>query len=250
MIPNLVAYADALVEPKNDFYTQHSNQIIYLGRSFYAVGEDGTVSIKKAPYSNDNVAFAASAETIYIDYSCLYKGKFWGFTQRYSGWVKLDELLVLYDYVAFAEKHFEEFYFYEGDYAEIKKYASAIAWPWPGADAPLWTFEDLDTANFRASCAYNDEQGREWGFITYLYGSRNIWVCLSDPLNRDIPVLNPAPEPGVWLSETVHTDIGKSVDSTLAIIIVLVALLVSGTAVLIRMVWMPEKTKPGGNSDE
>jgi len=135
-------------------------------------------------------------------YFCLYGGEFWGFTYEFSGWIKLDQMLVMYDYVAFEEDHRDEFYPYDGDFTQIKEARSAIAWAWPGSDAHIWTYEDLETENFRVSYAYKDNEGREWGFVTYLYGGRNIWVCLSDPLNRDIPAFNPAPEPMPWVAET------------------------------------------------
>ncbi|MDR2854536.1 MAG: hypothetical protein LBV40_00015 [Methanomicrobiales archaeon] len=160
--------------------------------------------------------------------------------------MKLEEMLVLYDYVAFAEEHLNEFYPYNGDYTEIKETRSAIAWPWPGAGELLWTVEDLDTTHFYVTYAYKDEQGREWGFVPYLYGSRNIWVCLSDPQNRDLPAFNPAPEPDVWVSETVHVDIkhyaSENEFSVVIVIIGLVTVLVAGTAVLIRVFWKPNKT--------
>ena len=247
LLTPLVAYADLFIEPENDFYKQHQSRIIYLGRSFIANGEDDSVSVEREPGARNNVTTIQNGTTIYMQYSCLYDGDYWGFTIEYSGWTKLDEMLVLYDYVAFEEKHFDSIYRYSGDYAEIKKTRSAIAWPWPGSDAPLWTVEDLNTDNFRVAYAYTDADGREWGFVTYLYGGRNIWFCLSDPLNRDIPVFNPMPEPSVWGSETAHTDIRQYIDeqkndlSIIIVIIVLVVVLVAGTAMLIRVFWNPKK---------
>jgi len=249
LMPALVAYADVIVEPEDDFFSRHLNECVYLGRSFYKAGEDGTASVKKAPDSDETVAYISSAEIIYVDYSCLYKGDFWGLTsfypdngwQKLYGWVKLNEFYVLYDYIAFEEDYSEDFYSYTGDYAEIKKTRAAVAWPWPGADSPLWTIEDLDTTNFRVLHAYKDEQGREWGFVAYLYGSPNIWFCLSDPLNKDIPAFNPAPKSMIWESETVHHDIGKTVNPMLVIIIILVAALVIGTIILIKVLWKPNK---------
>ena len=248
LLPSLVVYADVIVEPENAFYNQYRNQIIYLGRSFSANGADDFVSVRKEPGSKSEIAKLQNGEVTYVQYSCLYDGDFWGFTFEYFGWIKMEQFSVLYDYVAFEEDHFDELYQYSGDYTEIKETRSAVAWPWPGADAPLWTFEDLDMGSFRASYAYKDDVGREWGFVTYLYGSRNVWFCLSDPLNRDIPAFNPAPEPSVWESETVHIDIREYVDtqgketSILFVIIGLVAVLVIGTAVLIKVFWKPDKT--------
>jgi len=193
------------------------------------------------------VATLKNGTVVHMQYSCLYGGDFWGLSLEYSGWIKLGEMLVLYDYVAFEEEYRASFYSYGGDYAEIKKARSAIAWSWPGSGILLWTFEDLDTDSLRAAYAYTDAEGREWGFVMYLYGSRNIWFCLSDPLNRDIPAFHPMPEPSVWESETPHIDIRQYLDeqenetSTIILIIVSVVVLVAGTAILIQVIWKPNK---------
>jgi hypothetical protein len=162
-------------------------------------------------------------------------------------------MLVLYDYVAFAEEHMGEFYTYDGDYAEIKEAGSAVMWPWPGAEESIWTLEDIDTEYFDVWAAYKDAEGREWGFVTYLWGNRNIWVCLSDPTNENLPALNPAPEPGVWVSETEHVDIKQDLSGKrfpiLFIIIILVAVVVVVTVIMIKVFWKPNKTKKeGGNN--
>ena len=146
-MPILGAYADVIIEPDNGFYARHASQMVYLGRNFVANGEDGYVAIKYEPGSRDEITSLKNGEVIYMQYSCLYDGEFWGFTFKYSGWVKLDQMLVLYDYVAFAEEHWDEFYSYSGDYKEIKENRAMIAWPWPGADAPLWTIENVAITN-------------------------------------------------------------------------------------------------------
>ena len=256
-----IAYADIIIEPDNDFYKQHQGQINTLGRSFVANGESGSVGVKKEPGARSDWNRLQNGEAVYIQYSCLYNGAYWGITEWVGdktggkfGWVKLDEMLVLYDYVSFDEDHLDEFYAYRGDYAAITETRAALAWPWPGSEAPLWTVEDLDTENFRVSHAYTDEQGREWGFVNYLYGSRNIWVCLSEPLNRDIPVFNPTPAPARWVSETVHINIEESgnieesENQTIVLIIVLVAAWAIGTVVLIKVFWKPDAVHAGGET--
>jgi hypothetical protein len=245
----LTAYADMIYEPENEFYKQNRSYIVFLGRSFIANGEGEAVSVKKEPGAKNDIHTLKNGEVTYIQYSCLYDGDFWGFTFDYSGWIKLDQMLVLYDYISFEEDHLEEFYSYDGDYTAIKDTMAAIAWPWPGCETPIWTFEGLDTEHFWASFAYRDEEGREWGFISYLYGSRNIWVCLSDPLKRDMPAFNVAAAPAPWVSETEHTDIGRSANPPLTLIICLVAVLVIGTAALIKIFWKPNKNKPGGEEN-
>ena len=264
-----IARADLILPPDNDFYERYKSQCIYLGRSFTVNSADGFVSVQKEPGSPEEMTTLENGEIIYVEYSCFFNGDFWGITSflnsdknsdlwRLSGWVKMDQLLVLYDYVAFEEDHPGEFYIYDGDYEAIRETGAMIAWAWPGSGTVLWTVEDVDTENFYVLHAYMDEEGREWGFVTYFYGSRDIWVCLSDPLNRDIPAFNPDPGSGPWESETVHTEILETENWQAetapedefplpVLIIILVALLVIGTVVLIWVFWKPNK---GGSKTE
>jgi hypothetical protein len=153
----------------------------------------------------------------------------------------------LYDYVAFEEDNLDKFYAYEGDYAKIKETRSAIAWPWPGADAYLWTYEDLDAENFRVSHAYKDEEGREWVYIIIWDGFRGGmsrggstegWVCMGNLENMQIPAFNPAPEPQKWQPDALATRNMLTLPLPLLIIII-VAALGLGTAVLIRVFRKP-----------
>jgi hypothetical protein len=253
LMSDFTAYADLIYEPDDDFYKQHQRQTVYLGRNFTSNGADESVSVRKEPGLENEIAKLPNGEVVFVLYSCLYDGDFWGFTVEYSGWIMLNQMLVLYDYVSFDEEHKGEFYSYNGDYAEIKESRSVVVWSWPGCDNYLWTFEDVDIENFRVSHAYIDNEDREWGFVTYMYGSSNLWICLSEPMNRDMPVLDTAPEPMPWVSETVHVDIKQYVPkkefSTPVIVIILVAVLVIGAIVLIRVFWKLNKIEPGGKSD-
>lgn len=245
------AFATDPVDSTNDFFNQNRSECVYLGRSFRLSNADGSVSVKSAPGSNQEIAVIENGKTVFIEYSCLFKGDYWGLTSFYKnnssnqgktyGWVKLDQFLVLYDYVAFEEEHLNEFYTYHGNYDKIKNTREVLAWQWPGSGSPLWTIKDIDTTNFRVLHAYKDEKGREWGFVTHFYDSPNIWICLSDPLNRAIPAFNPAPAPKPWVSETTHTDIGKSASPTIVLIIILVTALVVGTIILIKVFWKSDK---------
>ncbi len=246
LFPSLTLNADVIIEPENEFYEEYKSEIIYLGRSFIANGKDGFAAVREAPGAKSETGRLQNGEKTYFQYSCLYDGDYWGYSLVLQGWIQTDQLLVLYDYVAFEEEHFNELYLYKGDYGKIKETRSAIAWPWPGADAPLWTIEDIDTEHFNVDYAYTDSQGREWGFVTNFTSSRNIWVCLSEPLNSDFPAFNPKPEPTKWVTETKHTDINAPGDSMLWLIVVLVAAVVVGTAVLIRVFWKPKKIEQAG----
>jgi len=236
----------------NNFFKRHISECVYLGRSFQVNGTEGSVSVRSEPSAKNVVSTIENDEIIYLEYSCLYKGKYWGFLPPYheawwfplSGWVEIDQLLVLYDSVSFQEDCLSEFYAYTGDFYEIKKARAVVAWSYPGSGVALWTVANIDTANFRVLYAYPDAQGREWGFVTHFYGSSDIWVCLSEPLNRDIPVFNPPAPPAQWVSDTVHIDIGKLGNPPFALIVGLVALLPIGTMILIKVFWRPGESMP------
>ena len=245
-----IAYADVIFEPtdvredlESDFLRHNRNHILNLARTFLTNGEGGSVAVKAEPGAMREMTTIQNGVLVYMNYSCLYDGEFWGFSYEHLGWMRLDQMLVLYDYVAFEEDHLDELYIYYGDFAELAQAGAAIIWPWPGADAPLWTIEGLDAENFSVEFAYRDAENREWGFLIYLYGSRNVWICLSEPLNRDIPVFNPAPSPMPWESDTEHVDIKLYIEqresemTIIYIIIALVAILVVSTMVLIRIFW-------------
>jgi len=253
LAPFTIAYADLIWEPENNFYQEHKSNMVALDRSFTVNGTNGTVAVKEKPGAKQDVTSIKNGTVIYIHYSCLYGGEYWGYTEyygdsvRYSGWVKLDQMLVHYDYKAFAEQHRNEFYEYKGAYSEMKDPLSCVTWDWPGADH-LKSVTEVYLDHFSIVHAYKDKDGREWGFITDYKGSIGFWVCLSDPLNQSIPAFNPEPEPYLWVSMTTHVDLidsDKGSDPPIVAISAMVAFVVAGTAALIRVFW---KRKPQVNS--
>ena len=152
------------------------------------------------------------------------------------------------------EEHAEQFYVYTGDYAQVQAAEQVVAWPWPGAEEPLWVYRDVNAEHFKAHPAYLDAEGREWGFVNYLYGSRNVWICLSDPPNRALPALCPASGPEPWASETIHADLGQAALQEGYSSLITTALLVVGcmvvTALLIKRFWKPNQTKQEEQGNE
>lgn len=107
LLPSLALSADVVIEPENEFYEQHKSEIVYLDRNFIANGKEGFASVKKAPGSKEETGRLQNGEKTYIQYSCLYNGDYWGYSLVLQGWIQTDQLLVLYDYVAFEEEHFD-----------------------------------------------------------------------------------------------------------------------------------------------
>ena len=250
----LVASADILIEPNNSFYERHRSACKYLGRSFYANGESGFVSLKKAPDSNSEVTAVTNGDILNIMFTYNHKGALWGVTEIYSegtpsnerptGWIPMDQLLLKYDYIVFAEEHQTELHPYFGDFDSLRASGEMLVWSWPGSDDELRTFNFRNHGfvideSFDVPYAYTDEEGREWVFKDYWYGWRNFWICISDPINSEITAFNPAPTPELWEPVSVINS-PKGLSSPALIIILIVALVVI-TAVLVRVFWNTKK---------
>ena len=210
IIAQNIAYADVIWAPEdNDFFDRHQKECEYVGRSYYVNGVNGFLSVKTAPNSNTEVKKMANGNIILIQFTCDYKGEKWGVTGSWenpSGWVPMSQLVLVYDYIAFSEEHENEFYNYEGDFNSLKNVkGEIILWTWPGS-GEIKSIMDKNTADsyveyiinrtdYEISQAYKDKQGREWLYISYWRGNRNLWICLSDPVNKDIPAFNQTQKP-------------------------------------------------------
>ena len=238
-------YADVISETNNDFYLKYREYIIPLDREFIADGEAGHVAAMDAPGAGKETGTIENGEYLYVEYSCLYDGEYWGLTYAYGyAWVRMAELLVLYDDIAFREEFADEIYPYEGDLEAVYQAGAAVLWAWPGSGVVFFEFDMSRGDGTWVPYAYIDEHGLEWGLLNY-YG-RSAWICISDPMNRDLPVREPMPGPAKWVSETEHVDIstipGNDIinrNNAPVFIAVLVAAVVIGTILLIRRFFKP-----------
>jgi len=248
----LAARADVLITPRNDFFDRHFGDCTFLGRNFVANGSGGSVSVKLEPGSNKEVTALQNGDTVTIQFTYEQGGQTWGATvlaygATPDGWIPMDQLLLVYDYISFADEHQSEFTAYTGDLSELLNASSVVFWSWPGSGETTWVYgagaPETVTSWLTPTQVYTDSEGREWGFIPYFYGARNSWVCLSDPANENIPAFNPAPSPAPWPSggSSVAHD---GISTQLLFIIIAVAAVVVVTAVLIRVFWKPKKNEP------
>ena len=251
----LTARADILIEPNNDFYSRNSGKCVYLGRNFYANGKDGYISLKNEPGSKKEAGTIENGNIVNIMFTYA-NDKMWGVTEIYSdfmpnigwganGWVLMDDLLLVYDYISFKEDYGHEFYPYEGGYGALYDAPAIALWSWPGSGVST---EKIDAvlrgavSEFHwpaAAYAYKDGEGREWCFFNYLYARRNFWVCVSDPGNEDIEAFNPPPKPELWEAKPGHTA-GETRSDTPpmpVLAVILVAGVIAVTAVLIRIIY-------------
>ncbi|MCL2672048.1 MAG: hypothetical protein FWF10_08430 [Clostridiales bacterium] len=209
------ASADVVWSQENDFFEQHKEDCVLVGRYFYLPNADRIV-LKTEPGSNTNVELTGyetkylSTNEIWVNYVYDHNGTPWGYIDYYShymslsGWVSLEDALLVYDGIAFIKEHADSFYEYPGGYQAIKEklhYAKTIVtWTFPGSgETERWTIDngnelyDELSVDFHVLDAYCDEAGREWLRAITFYGAP-FWICLSDPQNKKIPASHPPPQ--------------------------------------------------------
>jgi hypothetical protein len=251
IIPMNIVYADMIVEPQEQFYHKHRDECENVDRDLYINGADGFVSFKQEPGSdietgvleNDTIVHVYSIynyEDILWGYAVyMYPGDDWYLQELWhlDGWVPMNQLVFIYDYISFEEEYINEFYGYTGDFTELKEANIIVFWAYPCSGKIKGTREmvekDFDNniaGGIYFSHVYKDNHGREWGFSRFGGGKnycQNVWVCLSDPANAEIP----------------YTKNHKSDFPIAIIIVILIIVLVAGTAILIKIFWKPNKNK-------
>jgi len=192
------AHADVLWTPDNQFFYNHSGECTYVGRSYYANGTHGYVTLWNAPDGGIVVdqfenGFTLQVYWQYEDWGCatIFGDEGW-----IDGWVPMAELALIYDYISFAEEHGAKIKDYNDEFADYSGDGIGIVfWDYPGAPAPklVWDHNDIvplltgtEDGYSYISQTYVDEAGRTWGYVGYLYGSKNLWFCLDDPKGESL----------------------------------------------------------------
>ena len=200
------ALADVIFEPPDSFYQSNTKNCIYINRSYTANGKNGAVDIVKEPASADKVATINNGNVFYVSHTYKDKsGAEWGvvmfnpdgsgnlgktdYSKAKNGWIKMADMKLVYDYISFAEDHKNEFKPYTGSYDALKSAGKVVFWTYPGSGVIAGTVEskNLDK-NFAVNDTYTDKDGRVWGGISYYFGIRDAWICLSDPAGEKIAV--------------------------------------------------------------
>ncbi len=189
LVPSL-AFGDVIVEPENSFYRTHQSDCHHQdGRFYLADGPDGSLNLYTAPGGIISETLQNGAgfycQWIYTD----KQGTAWGFSERHDAWAPLGYTLVQYDYIAFEAEHRSEIKAEAGQTLELLPVA--YLYPYPGSPNPT----RMENVDLTAEKSYTDEQGRQWGYVSYIYGIRNKWFCLDEPGNDKLTGERKAPVP-------------------------------------------------------
>lgn len=250
------AQADLIWEPNDSFYEQKREDCVYNNRSYTANGKDGAVAILKEPESEETVATIHNGNEFYVSFVYTDKqGAEWGvvefnpdgsgnlaetdYSKAISGWVRMADMTVIYDYISFAEDHQDEFKPYTGNYDEFKTSSTLVFWRYPGSGVIVSQVDEFEIGDyFSMTHTYTDAESKLWGFVEYFYGHRNVWICISNPSGAGIETAQtPAPS-NVAVSPSAEMPAVQSNQTPMLLfIVVIVAAVVIITGVLIAVFW-------------
>ncbi len=187
------AFADAVWEPEDSFFQRHRDQCDYVNRSYELAGYDGEVTVFTAPGGMNKLTLS-NGTRVNISHTWEGKGTTWGYLVRWDedwhdrteGWVPMDDMTLVYDSQQFMADHASEIAetgpvpvdFHE---AVLYNYPNGSTWENTlKEDADYQPFGELFTR------VYTDEAGLRWGFVGYYLGHLDSWVCLDDPMNKEL----------------------------------------------------------------
>ncbi|MDE7219037.1 MAG: hypothetical protein K2O45_05380 [Oscillospiraceae bacterium] len=201
------ARADILWEPDNNFYEKHRGECTYIGRSYYANGPEGFVTLYNAPngsiieaqYQN---GYALPVYYQYKDWACI---TVFGDEGEINGWTKLSDLSLIYDHISFEEEYADRITEYNGEFADYAGDAEEVNfYEYPGAPRVSQSFNIAEFSKHMGNILKNltgtadspsyissifvDENGLTWGYVNYMYGRLNSWFCLDKPDGTGFPV--------------------------------------------------------------
>ena len=234
--------ADIIYEPSNLFYNTHREECEYLRvRHYVANTKEGYAYLYQSPDNTMTVRAYPNGEEAAITW--LYTapdGAQWGMINDESGWICLTDWSLVYDSREFLKDNEDKCLPYEEDsFAPIEgsNASPVLTWTYPGGELREREITEGELTKF-VSKTYTDENGTVWGYISYRYGERDFWVCLTAPYDESVGgYALPEHEITLIQAPVAQEDIPVSGGNRTALIVagVLIVGVVIGTAVIIRV---------------
>lgn len=239
--------ADVIYEPRDSFYEQHREECTaQFARRYTANSEQGYVYLYRNPESSITVGALSNGEQISLSWAYTAPdGEVWGILTDDSGWVKMSELSLVYDSIAFLEEHKVDCLPYtEGSYTiEANESNRVLTWAYPGGELKAFSFTDPEFIG-SVQMTYTDESGNVWGHIGYFRGTRDVWICLSAPYDTEVGGHAVKDHEVTLKAEPTPSDDLPVSDGNTTVLItvgVLVAAVVLATAAIIAVMFRKKK---------
>lgn len=184
------ASADIIIEPDDPFFEKHRGECDYVGRQYELAGYDGKVTVFTAPGGMNKFTLDNGLQGT-IRFTWEGKGTVWGYLEYWDdhwveGWVPMDDVSLVYDSKQFMEEHAGEI-ITETQPVPVD-FHEAVLYRYPNGPAGNTLTDDPDYQRFGEifTQVYTDGSGLRWGYVGYYMGIRGFWICLDDPMNREL----------------------------------------------------------------
>lgn len=181
--------ADIIMTPSDDdFYDEHEDECETESYRKYTVMTD--CDIMASPVSSSVIRTAWEGQIIGINtFYTDENGMRWGYDYddirnniigefRQCGWVKMENLQVIYDSISFVEEHEEEFAEYAGELDKLPSEGNICLWEYPGSQELAAAVPPEELLLPDARYVYTDISGNKWVYID----QRNSgWIYAPDP---------------------------------------------------------------------
>lgn len=196
----LPALADVIIEPENnDFYNKHADDCVHDSGAYYVPKSEDGIKVFNEPNGKETASYPYGERFYSVWYYTDTEGNNWRCCTRYEGdtdssfWFREAETLRVYDYSDFTSEHQAEFFDDAEEYRDISKVAF---YEFPNGPFK-YTEEFGNQEGIHFGECWKDKNGKTWGFLGYLYGRRNAWICLDDPENEgltaeEVPLIDPS----------------------------------------------------------
>ena len=227
------ACADLFWEPDYEFWREHHDEVEDAERAYEFAGKNGSVSFYSRPGETVLKEFP-NGENIYVKYTWFDGTELWGCSMaklgednKYTdGWVRMEDMLLIYDSKQFFQEHESEI---ERNIDLSAEFEAVKRFPYPnGPERDTQVLENpRDSYDF--DVLYTDEAGLRWG--GQYFQRWTDWYCIDEPL------IEGAPERKYILSpEQEARAAAQSRQTTLLLAAVLVLAVVIVTVVLVRKI--------------
>lgn len=189
MLNSFPVKADAIWEPRSDFYVENASDCEYTNRRYVANGLDGVVKVYESPENATIVDTLDNGASVYVSFTYTDEdGIEWGVIENFddenkTGWVAMDYMDVVYDYISFNEEYNANIVEESGTLAAEYAGQTVKFWSYPSALIPTDVVMPDEAGDLpEYSKTFVDEKGLKWGYVGYFYGMKNKWVCLDNPV--------------------------------------------------------------------
>ncbi len=273
------ARADVLWEPDDPYYMKRwenedmKDEFVLNNRNYFVNGSQGYIYVAEDPESQRVTDALENGTLVFVSFTYTDRGQEWGVIQYQrdsegkvtpnygyrdegeegqirTGWILMEDVSLVYDSTAFMEEYAEEIETVtENPELTLKEGEELLYWTYPGSGFLYGKTSYVDNG-LQTDASYTDEDGRIWGHISYYMGTRDVWICVSDPTALDLPVhagkieeLTPPAAPPEKLPETI--DGGERADGNLLLpaVLGLIILAVGSSGGIIWYLYRKKKTE-------